>query len=415
MQLIQSMQLPGNRDNTAVPAVPAVPAEIAAKTALLLLAVGINSLEYMLPRIPVFPWLKPGLANIVTIIWILRWGAADALLFSVVRSWITSFYFGFSLVSLGLSLSGGLVSAAGMGALWLLFGRRGWLGLAGLGIAGAVLHNAGQLCGVYLFIAATPVLWYQVPFMLGASLVSGALTGFFAYALLPMLLTTASAPAVFNAMTPGKGTLRCVAGAGLLAASIGITVLHSSAVLGMCAVLATVLSWVMTRWKLGALLLPITRFWLLFAFVAVMYLFFSYGRTVAWLPFVTYEGIHETMRQWLRVWTWIQISDVLTRLEFNRAVLNAAIRHMPFGRATLIASLFALELFPAFVALPESLQRRTAGAAGLSGERTLERVLKLIRRAFDHPVRNVAAAIGRLYGEIVKLVEQNATRAREVR
>lgn len=408
MQPIQSMQSPGNRENIAV---PAGAADIAARTALLLLAVGINALEYMLPRIPVFPWLKPGLANIVTIIWILRWGAADALLFSVVRSWITSFYFGFSLVSLGLSLSGGLISAAGMGALWLLFGRRGWLGLAGLGIAGAVLHNTGQLCGVYCFIAATPVLWYQVPFMLGASLVFGALTGFFAYALLPILLTTASAPAALNAIRGGNGTLRCVAGAGLLAASIGITVLHSSAVLGMCAVLATVLSWVLTRWKFGVLLLPIIRFRLLFAFVAVMYLFFSYGRTVAWLPFVTYEGIHETLRQWLRLWTWIQMSIVLTRLEFNRVVLNAAIRHMPFGRATLIASLLALELFPAFVALPESLRRRTVGAAGLSGERTLERM----RRVFDHPARKVAAAIERLYGDIVKLVEQNATQARKAR
>jgi len=291
MQPIQSMQLPGNREHIAGPAVPADNADIAARTALLRLAVGINALEYMLPRIPVFPWLKPGLANIVTIIWILRWGAADALLFSVVRSWITSFYFGFSLVSLGLSLSGGLVSAAGMGALWLIFGRRGWLGLAGLGIAGAVLHNTGQLCGVYLFIAATPVLWYQVPFMLSASLVFGALTGFFAYALLPILLTTASAPAAFDAVTAGNGTLRCIAGAGLLAASIGIAVLRSPAALGMCAVLATTLSWVLTQRKFGVLLLPFTRFRLLFAFVAVMYLFFSYGRSFAGLPFVTYEGI----------------------------------------------------------------------------------------------------------------------------
>jgi hypothetical protein len=65
--------------------------DIAAKTALLLLAVGLNAFEYLLPRIPVFPWLKPGLANIVTIVWIIRWGAADALVFSIVRSWITLF------------------------------------------------------------------------------------------------------------------------------------------------------------------------------------------------------------------------------------------------------------------------------------------------------------------------------------
>ena len=399
------MQLPGKRVNTA---------DIPARTALMLLAVSINALEYMLPRIPVFPWLKPGLANIVTIIWILRWGAADAMLFSIVRSWITSFFFGFSLLSLGLSLSGCLVSAAGMGALWLLFGRRGWLGLAGLGIAGAVLHNTGQLCGVYLFIAAAPVLWYQVPFMLCASLVFGALTGFFAYTLLPVLITTASATAAFNAMRVDNGLLRCVAGVGLLAASIGITVLHSPVVLGMCALLATLLSCWLTQGNISVFLLPAVRFWLLFVFVAVMYLFFSYGRTFAGLPFVTYEGIQETLLQWLRLWTWIEMSIVLTRLEFNRVVLNAAIRHMPFGRATLIASLLALELFPAFVALPESLRRAAAGTAGLYGERRVREHRRInVRRVFDHPVMKIAAAIQRLYGDILKLVEQNATRARE--
>jgi hypothetical protein len=54
--------------------------EINTKAALLLVAVAINTLEFFIPRIPLFPWMKPGLANIVTIIWIVRWGFADALL-----------------------------------------------------------------------------------------------------------------------------------------------------------------------------------------------------------------------------------------------------------------------------------------------------------------------------------------------
>ena len=328
MRQIQSMQLPDNG---------ALGPDIAAKCALLLLAIGINALEYLLPRIPVLPWLKPGLANIVTIIWILRWGAADALLFSIVRSWITSFYFGFSLVSFALSMSGGLVAAAGMGALWLLFGKRGWLGLVGLGIAGAALHNTGQLCGVYVLIAATDVIWYQVPFMLLASLVFGALTGFFAHALLPILSKEPSATADFKAKRVGNAGLRLIAGGALLAVSIGITIIRSPLILVVCAVLASLLAFGIRRGKFGVLLFPIRRFWLLFVFVAVMYLFFSYGRTIAAVRMLD-RCLHpapvrnplKKVRRWITCdFTDCETSDL--RIEFKSVASETARRCDAFG------------------------------------------------------------------------------------
>ena len=66
------------------------------KTALLLVAITINTLELFLPRIPFLPWVKPGLANCVTILWIIRYGAIDALFFSFLRIWMVGFYVGFS-------------------------------------------------------------------------------------------------------------------------------------------------------------------------------------------------------------------------------------------------------------------------------------------------------------------------------
>ena len=273
-------------------------ANIVPKAALLLLAVGINTVEYLFPRIPFLPWLKPGLANAVTIIWIVRWGAADALLFTVLRSWITSFYFGFSLVSLMLSMSGGLAAAIGMGALWTCFGRRGWLGLVGLGIAGAALHNAGQLCALYFLLTAAAGIWYQVPFMLAASLVFGAATGVLAHALMPLLAGSDPKSDFAGLREPPTRNfaLRLVAGGLLLGASIGVVFLHAWPLLAASAAAASVLAVaVAERGKLSVLFYPIGRFWLLFVFVAVMNIFFSYGRSAFGLSFVTQDGLRETV------------------------------------------------------------------------------------------------------------------------
>jgi heptaprenyl diphosphate synthase len=364
--------------------------DIAPKTALLLLAVGINALEYLFPRIPFLPWLKPGMANAVTIIWIIRWGAADALLFSMVRTWITSFYFGFSLVSLVLSMSGGLLAAAGMGVLWNLFGKRGWLGLAGLGIAGAALHNIGQLGAVYAMLTATAAIWYQAPFMLAASIVFGALSGLLGHALLPTIGTeTVPGPSPVNGTADApvaSAGLRLIAGIAIIAGSIAIVPVRSPVWLGAAAAGATILAAGLAKRKIAVLVYPVTRFWLLFVFIAVMYLFFSYGRAMAGIPFVTHEGVRETLLQWLRVWTWIELSTILSRLEFNRIVLRSAMKRLPFGQETFAAAILALELFPPFVDL-------------LKGYLRID-----VREVMKNPGRVVDSTIRRLYGDIGRLI-----------
>jgi heptaprenyl diphosphate synthase len=365
--------------------------DIAPKTALLLLAVGINALEYLFPRIPFLPWLKPGFANAVTIIWIIRYGTADALLFSAVRTWITSFYFGFSLVSLVLSMSGGLLAAAGMGLLWRLFGRRGYLGLVGLGICGAVLHNIGQLVAIYFILAAIPVIWYQAPFMLTASIVFGALSGLLGYALVPYSGTESGEGAFLrfdvSRTSIGNPGLKILAGSLILASSVGIVLVKSPIALGFAALLATLLAAGTAKEKSKTVFYPLTRFWLLFAFVAVMYSFFSYGRTFAGIPFVTSDGLRETALQWLRLWTWLELSVVLSRLEFNRIVLQSAAKRLPFGRGTFTAALFSLELFPAFIEL-------------------LKGYLKMdLKRAFGDPKGAVKRTVVRLYGDIQELIK----------
>ena len=147
------------------------------KTIWLLLAISLNALELFLPRIPFLPWLKPGLANCITVVWIIRFGVKDAILFTLLRSWISGFYFGFSLLTLSLSLSGGIVATAAMGMAWNVLGKRGLLGTIGLSITGAFFHNSAQLLVVYFLLTHNASVFYQLPFMGAASIVFGTFAG----------------------------------------------------------------------------------------------------------------------------------------------------------------------------------------------------------------------------------------------
>src|SRR5271157_4784069 len=126
--------------------------QLVKKTAWLLCAVAINALEFIVPRLPFFPWLKPGLANVITIIW------------------IVGFYFGFSFLTMSLALSGGVLATCAMALAWRLTGKNRLLGTVGLGIIGSLFHNVGQLCAVYYLMSANIHLLFKVPVMLAASI-----------------------------------------------------------------------------------------------------------------------------------------------------------------------------------------------------------------------------------------------------
>ena len=97
--------------------------EFSRKTTWLLLAIALNALELFLPRIPFLPWLKPGVANVVTIIWIIKYGPADAILYDTAQLDLRLLFW-FSFITLLLSLSGGILSTTVMGAVWVLLGRK---------------------------------------------------------------------------------------------------------------------------------------------------------------------------------------------------------------------------------------------------------------------------------------------------
>jgi len=319
------------------------------KTTLLLAAITINALEFFLPRIPFLPWLKPGLANCVTLLWIIRYGGKDALLFSLLRIWLIGFYFGISLVTLSLALSGGVLATCAMGIVWHTFGRRGLIGTVGTAIVGAIFHNMGQIIAVFFLLAYNVYLFYQVPIMIIASLVFGGLVG----VLTPLLSQLAeqafneSDRAIIslpeNRMASRTYTTISVA---MLLLSISLVFIHSRMVLLVLALLITLSVQVVHSVSLRALFSPVRRFWLLFLFVAFFHLFPARGTRVPWIPFLTYEGIQSTSVQWLRLWSWLQISLLLTYFKFHTVIFLTLSFFFRRHKFTLYAGLLAVEDFP---------------------------------------------------------------------
>jgi heptaprenyl diphosphate synthase len=319
------------------------------KTVWLLCAVALNALEFFIPRLPFFPWLKPGLANIITILWIIEYGAVDAVLFSLLRTWIVGFYFGFSFLTISLAMTGGVLSTVAMGVFWNLLGKNRLLGTTGLGIIGAMFHNLGQLCAVYALMAANLHLFYQIPVMLVASVIFGGMVGLLAPIAYRVLGKQDNA--LDNYQMPSVPALSAAFpdfffSFLLLCACIALVFLNSNTMLCASAAGASIIVQFLLKGSLKAFIKPVSGFWVLFVFIACVNLFFSYGTRIENIPFVTNEGVDATVKQWLRLWTWLQVSSILSYFNFHAVMLQALRRIFPGHKETIFAGVLALEYFP---------------------------------------------------------------------
>jgi heptaprenyl diphosphate synthase len=144
--------------------------------------------ESMLPH-PV-PGLRFGLANIVTLIILVRFGFRPALAVTLLRTVVSSFVLG-TFLSPGfiLSFCGGCASITVAGCLQFISDRVGWLRVSpiGLGIAGAFVHNMVQLGLAYLLLMHHPGIFFLVPWLSLGSVALGTLSGVLAVAVLNQL------------------------------------------------------------------------------------------------------------------------------------------------------------------------------------------------------------------------------------
>lgn len=140
-------------------------------------ALGLSVLEGAIPS--PLPGVKPGLANIVTLIVLARYGWRAAVWVSLLRVVAGSLLFGnFLAPGFFLSLSGALFSLLALAGSVALPAR--WFGPVSQSVLAAFAHIAGQLLVVFLWLIPHSGVVYLIPVFATAALLFGTANGLIA-------------------------------------------------------------------------------------------------------------------------------------------------------------------------------------------------------------------------------------------
>ena len=141
------------------------------------LAVALNAMESFVPS--PLPWVRLGLANLLTIVAIFTCGWKEGYLVTVLRVVIGALLFGgFLGPAFLLSLGGGVAGTTVM----VLMAPGAWRFYTPLAVsaAGAFAHGLAQVLILRAVLVGTPEVFYLLPWVLVPALLSGILTGLLA-------------------------------------------------------------------------------------------------------------------------------------------------------------------------------------------------------------------------------------------
>lgn len=160
------------------------------------LAITLHIVESALPS-PI-PGVKPGLANIITIIALIQFGWSTAAWVNLLRVLVGSVLVGsFLSPTFILSLVGALSSLLVLRLASWLPGPKGAFGPIGYSVLAALAHMAGQFYTAYLLFIPHPALFHLLPVLMTAAVIFGLTSGFIAQRILghgPHPLGQPSAP-----------------------------------------------------------------------------------------------------------------------------------------------------------------------------------------------------------------------------
>jgi len=159
--------------------------------ALAALAISIHIAESSLPS--PLPGIKPGLANVVTLIVLCRYGWRMAAWVSFLRVLVGSILIGtFLSPTFFLSASGAIANLLVLGLLYALSKKLpGWaVGPIGLSLAGAMAHMTGQFWIAYVLFIPHPGILALFPVLLSLAAVLGIVSGILTRAVLARLNST---------------------------------------------------------------------------------------------------------------------------------------------------------------------------------------------------------------------------------
>ncbi len=129
------------------------------------------------------PGVKPGLANIITLVVLARWGWRDAVWVALLRVLVGSLLLGqFLAPGFFLSLVGSLASLAVLGLAMHLPKR--WFGPVSHSVLAAFAHIGGQVLVARLWLVPHDGVFYLVPLFALAATVFGLVNGLIAARLL---------------------------------------------------------------------------------------------------------------------------------------------------------------------------------------------------------------------------------------
>ena len=135
------------------------------------LALIFSYVEVIIPYNPGIPGVKLGIANVVTVIALYRYGWKEAASVSVIRIIVAGLLFN-GVFGMLYSLAGAVLSLIGMIGLK----KTGLFSAIGVSMATGVLHNMGQL-----FVAAALIedlrIFFYFPVLLFSGIAAGILVG----------------------------------------------------------------------------------------------------------------------------------------------------------------------------------------------------------------------------------------------
>jgi len=144
------------------------------------------------------PWVRLGLANVMTVTVLYLYGARAAFWVTLLRVVLGSLLVGaFLAPAFFLSLGGGVLAVAVMAAARALGSRS--LSIVGVSVLGAVAHNAGQLAVLSLFFLRGRDAVHLLPYLTLSATLLGAFTGFAAAALVKVLAARGVAASAIDA------------------------------------------------------------------------------------------------------------------------------------------------------------------------------------------------------------------------
>ncbi|TAN38007.1 MAG: Gx transporter family protein [Verrucomicrobia bacterium] len=149
--------------------------EIRQVALLIAFATGLQLAENSFPQ--PLPGLKLGLANMITLLALVKLGFRTALEIALLRTLIASLVWG-TFLSSGFLLSfvGALASTLVMGLLYRLAAPAG-LSLVGISVAGAVAHCLAQIALVFLLLIRHPGVFVLLPWLIIGAVATGWITG----------------------------------------------------------------------------------------------------------------------------------------------------------------------------------------------------------------------------------------------